>query len=101
MSLKYVAEKIINEGDNSVITVGLDDTSKAAGHRMYDVKTDHITFKSETEPRKFLTTGYKENISHAGIDGAKYYQHTLKCLSLLAGCTEEDLKSQQQNEIIT
>ena len=30
---------------DNVVTVGLDDTTKAAGHRMYDVKTDHTGFK--------------------------------------------------------
>ena len=38
LSLKYVADKIFEDGDSSVITVGLDDTTKAAGHCMYDVR---------------------------------------------------------------
>ena len=37
LSLKYVVDKIIDH-DSSVMTVGLDDTTKAAGHRMYDVR---------------------------------------------------------------
>ena len=42
LSLEYVAQQILNKEDN-VVTIGLDDTTKAAGHRRYDVKADHIT----------------------------------------------------------
>ena len=92
MNLKFVADKILNSED-SVITVGLDDTTKAAGHRLYDIKTDHITVKSKSQKREFLTTGYSENISHTGKDGADAYKHKLKCLSILAKCGIEDIKA--------
>ena len=42
LNMKHVASYLTNKGDN-VITVGLDDTTKAAGHKMYDIKADHIT----------------------------------------------------------
>ena len=93
MNLKFVADKILNSED-SVITVGLDDTTKAAGHRLYDIKTDHnITVKSMSQNREFLTTGYSENISHTGKDGADAYKHKLKCLSILAKCGIQDIKA--------
>ena len=50
--------------------------------------------KVKSQPKKILTTGYIENFSHSGEDGAAAYNHKLKCLSILAGCSVEDLKSQ-------
>ena len=44
MNILIVAKRFINKGDD-VVTVGLDDTVKAAGHKRYDLKTDHITFQ--------------------------------------------------------
>ena len=92
MSLRYVAHQLLNN-EESVVTVGLDDTTKAAGHKTYDIKTDHITMKVKSQPKKILTTGYIENLSHSGDDGAAAYNHKLKCLSILADCSVEDLKS--------
>jgi len=37
MNLKMVAEVMLNKEDQ-VVTVGVDDTTKAAGRRLYDVK---------------------------------------------------------------
>ena len=42
LNLELVAKLLTEKGD-SVITVGLDDTTKAAGHKLFDVKADHIT----------------------------------------------------------
>ena len=55
MNLKYVAEQVLNN-EESVVTVGLDDTTKAAGHKNFDIKTDHITIKGKSEPKKTFTT---------------------------------------------
>ena len=93
LALKYVGQQIINKGDK-VVTVGLDDTKKAAGHRMYDVKADHITIKGPSSKRISLTTGYVENISHSGEDGAKAYEFKLNCLAILAKSTVDELKSE-------
>ena len=41
-NMKYVASYLTNKGDN-FITVGLDNTTKAARHKMYDIKAHHIT----------------------------------------------------------
>ena len=93
MNLKFVADKILNSED-FVITVGLaDDTTKAAGHRLYDIKIDHITVKSKSQKRQFLTTGYSENISHTGKDGTDAYKHKLKCLLILVECGIQDIKA--------
>ena len=57
MNLLMVAEELVNKGDN---VVGLDDTTKAAGHKFYYVKADHITISGPDVPRKTMTTGYRE-----------------------------------------
>ena len=80
ITLEYVAQQILSKEDK-VVTVGLDDTTKAAGHRMYDVKADHITIKGPSSKKLTVTTGYVENISHSGEDGAKAYEFKLKCLA--------------------
>ena len=46
-----VTEELVNKGEN-VVTVGLDDTTQAAGHKSYDVKADHITISGPVVPRK-------------------------------------------------
>ena len=61
LNMKHVGSYLTNKGDN-VITVGLDDTTKAAGHKIYDIKADHITVHG-LEGKKFLTTGFVENIA--------------------------------------
>ena len=83
MNLLMVAEELVNKGDN-VVTAGLDDTTKAAGHKFYDVKADHITISGPDVPRKIMTTGYTENISHSGADGAAVYELKWKCLAVFS-----------------
>ena len=84
MSLKHVAEQLMNS-DDSVVNMGLDDTTKAGGQKRYDIKTDHITITGVSQSRKTFTTGYTENISHTGVDGAITYTHKLNCFAILAG----------------
>ena len=93
LNLEYIAQQILSKEDK-VITIGLDDTTKAAGHRAYDLKTDHITIKGPSSKRITLTTGYVENVSHSGADGAKAYEFKLNCLAVLANSTVDELKSQ-------
>ena len=93
MNLKLVANYLVNKG-NAVVTIGLDDITKAAGHKLFDVKSDHITISGPSLERKSLTTGYIENISHSGKDGADAYEFKLKCLSILVNTTVEDIKGQ-------
>ena len=56
------------------------------------MKADHITIRGPNE-RKVLTTGYLENVSHSGADGALGYELKLKSLAVLAGVDVEELKS--------
>ncbi len=37
-----MAKTLLNKEDK-IVTTGIDDTSKAAGHRFYDIKTHHMT----------------------------------------------------------
>ena len=92
ISLEYVAQQILSKEDKG-ITVGFDDTTKAAGHHMYDVKAYHITIKGPSGKKISLTTGYVENISHSGEDGAKAYEFKLNCLAILANLTVDEGKS--------
>ena len=63
LNLRYVADQIKGKDPNEVITLGFDDTTKAAGVRLYDVKTTNITIE-----KKSFTTGVSRNISHSGFD---------------------------------
>ena len=40
---------------------------------------------------KAMTTGYTENVSHAGADGAAAYKLKLKCLAVLTDCDVDDI----------
>ena len=89
--LKMVAEVMLNKEDQ-VVTVGVDDTTKAAGRRLYDVKTDHITVAGPSKSRRTFTTGYVENVSHSGKDVAAAYDMKLKVLAVLSDTTVDEVK---------
>ena len=91
--MQNVKHFVLNKEEN-VVTIGLDDTTKAAGHLLHDVKADHITIAGPSGERKIMTTGYMENVSHSGEDGAQAYQFKLNCLAILANSTTEELKSE-------
>ena len=84
------ADLILDKGD-SVVTVGLDDITKAAGHRMYDIKTDHITIIGPNKQRRTVTTGYTESASHSGSGGAESYRFRIKCIAALADVKVDDI----------
>ena len=87
-----VANHLLEKEDN-IITIGLDDTTKAAGHKLYDVKADHITIEGPNTARKTMTTGYVENTSHSGKDAASGYEFKLRCLAILFNSSVEEIKS--------
>ena len=68
LSLCHVCQSIINSKPDESLTWGVDDTTKAAGHRLYDVKTDHIAVMSQTKEKRTLTTGFIPNVSHRSED---------------------------------
>ena len=93
MNLKFVADAFLNKED-SIITVGTDDTTKAAGHKLYNVKADHITIKGPGKKRRVLTTGYSETVGHSGEENAKTYNQKLKYLAVLGETSLDDIKEQ-------
>jgi len=78
--------------DDYVVTVGVEDTAKAAGRRLFNAKTDHITVAGPNQSRKTFTTGYVENISHSGMDAAAVYDMKLKVLAVLSESTVDEMK---------
>ncbi|ESO93018.1 hypothetical protein LOTGIDRAFT_162042 [Lottia gigantea] len=90
LNLQMVAQSLIEKDDN-VVTIGLDDTTKAAVHKVIDVKNDHITICRPTG-KKTMTTGYIENVSHTGKDAAKAYEYKLQSLAILADTSLDDIK---------
>ena len=96
LNLRYVAHNIIKKDYSDVVTLGFDDTTKAAGVRIYDVKTTNISVKGDSGDRKTFTTGFTPNLSHSGVDQAETLQFNLQCLALLSGddTTVDDIKDQ-------
>lgn len=70
--------------------MGTEDTTKAAGHKLSDVKTDHFTIETD-HGRQTMTTGFTENTSNFGEDSAVAYNYKLKCFYILAECTVEEI----------
>ena len=79
--MKYVAGHLANKSSNEVLTMGFEDTRKATGYRVFDVKTTHATISSYGHERKTLTTGFTTNISRKGVDQAKTLNRELKILA--------------------
>ena len=92
LNMEHVAAYLTDKDDN-VIAIGLDDTTKAAGHKMYDIKADHITVHGP-EGKKSLTTGFMENISHSGEDSAVTYEEKLKILAILGDSTLDEIRNE-------
>ena len=92
LELKCLADKVHDKDDDTVITWGCDDGSKAAGVRTYDVKASHVTVQKKGEERRTFTAGFLENISHTAENAAMSMQFTLDVLGLLAGVSGEDIK---------
>ena len=91
LNMKMVADEVLHK-ENKTVTVGIDDTQKAAGHKSFDIKTDHITIQGPDQKRKFFTLGFTENISHEGKVAAECYEYRLKCLAVLCNSSVEEIK---------
>jgi hypothetical protein len=79
---EFVAQQLLNNGDH-VVTLGLDDATKAAGHRHYVVKGYHISIVEPTGTR------------HACTEKMLFRRMTLlRCLAVLSQCSVEELKNQ-------
>ena len=94
MPLRYVGKKLMERGDDVVATFGFDDTRKAAGHRVHDAKTNHITLKSTADAlyKETFTLGMLENVKHTGKAGAESLRHSFKGLAVLCDSTPQDIQ---------
>ena len=96
LNFKHVGDSLLAgrlEG-NTTITLGIDDTKKAAGHKTMDVKTGHVTLVKRVGDQSFrqtFSTGYLENISHSGSDSAAGVQSWLTQMSVLTGVPYEEM----------
>ena len=76
LSFLDMAESIENaKANGQVVTYGIDDTTKAAGFKKFDMKTNHITIIGEDKTRETYTSGFYQNISHKGIHAADTIRH--------------------------
>ena len=88
MSLKHVAETVKNRGEEVVATLGTDNTTKAAGHRIRDVTTSRATLRSTESPlyQQSFTLG------HSGEDGARSLRHNFQALAALYSSTQTKMQ---------
>ena len=77
LNLKKAAENLTTKNNNEFVTIGLDDSMKATGYKLYDVKADHIIVSGPDSKRKTLSNISKisQNVSHIGADGAAAYEY--------------------------
>ena len=90
INLKYVANKIRDKRVNQILTLGFDDTTKAAGRQLFDVKSTNITLDGDDMDRETYTTGFSPNLSHSGQDQSTTLRHSLQVLSVLAKNEPDD-----------
>ena len=53
------------------VTLGIDNTVKAAGFKRFDVKTTHVTILYKEKNRETFTSGFYQNASHEGDKAAE------------------------------
>ena len=69
LNLRYVAQKNIKDKEGQVITFESNDPTKAAGERLNNVKTTHITIGADDmDQKKIFISGFTPKISHSGED---------------------------------
>ena len=66
LNLLHVAKILLDQ--DCVKTVGFDDTTKAAGRKLFDSKALNITVDGDGKHRRAYTTGFHANLSHSGDD---------------------------------
>ena len=92
LNLQYLACLLRDKSEETVVTCGTDDGTKAAGNKMFDVKNTHFTLKAESEARSTYSTGYLENCSHSSEDAARSMDTTFTILGLLSGVSQKEAK---------
>ena len=79
--------------EQKVVTYSSDDSLKAAGRKMFDVKTAHVTIIGPEKQRETFTSGFYENVSHSGLAASKTVQHDIAKMAVLTGNTYNDMMS--------
>ena len=79
-----MADYVLDQSTDEVVTNGFDDTRKAAGVRAHDIKTDHVSIISD-EGRKIYTRGFASNLSHSAKDQTTTLKHKLHTFAAFAG----------------
>ena len=83
LNLRHLGMQIATKSEGTVITWGFDDTTKAGGNKVFDIKASNITFKGDGMDRQTFTTGFTPNISHSGQDQATTMKYSLQTLAIL------------------
>ena len=100
LNFQHVAETIERtHAAGGTATAGWDDTTKAAGHRVHDVKSGRITCVTSgvdnagavVKTRQSLTTGFLPNISHKGVDSATAVRSAISQLAVLCKVQYEEM----------
>ena len=101
LNFRFVAESIQKAHDKGgTVTLGVDDTIKASGYRVHDVKTGRVTIVESKDTREVdgseknrqtFSTGFLPNISHTGKDSALNVRTWMSQLAVLCEVQYEDM----------
>jgi len=91
MSLHRLALRLTNRKEGTVATLGGDATTKAVGHKLYDVHTMSLILTPPDGKKEVFTTGFQENAGHKGEDQAKVMKTSLECLGILCGMPVDEV----------
>ena len=83
LNLRHLGRSIAMKSQETVITWGFDDTTKAGGNKVFDIKASNITLDGDGMDRQTFTTGFTPNISHSGQDQGKTMKYSLQTLAIL------------------
>ena len=83
LNLRHLGMSIAMKSEETVITYGFDDTTKAGGNKVFDIKASNITLDGDGMNRQTFTTGFTPNISHSGQDQSTSMKYSLQTLAVL------------------
>ena len=83
LNLRHLGKKIVTKSEGTVVTWGFDDTTKAGGNKVFDIKASNITLDGDGIDRETFTTGFTPNISHSGQDQGTTMKYSLQTLAVL------------------
>ena len=83
LNLRHLGRSIATKSQETVITWGFDDTTKAGGNKVFDIKASNITLDGDGMDRHTFTMGFTPNISHSGQDQGTTMKYSLQTLAIL------------------